>query len=485
MVASPTLINKRYIVNNMLGQGGMGEVYRATDRLTGQIIALKRVTALANQPNDTPSTDNDFYLALSDEFRTLASIRHPNIISVLDYGFEDKQPYFTMELLETPQTILEAAHDTPLSKKIELLIEVLQALVYLHRRGVLHRDLKPGNILVNQAGVVKVLDFGLSLAGTNSRSNIHTNTVGTIAYMAPELFADEPASIASDLYAVGVIACELLTEQYPFNQKNIALLINGILSSLPDLTGLDDEMAAIVGRLLSKEPQNRYASATDVIHDLCLAADQPAPIESSAVRESFLQAAKFTGRTQELQLLKVALDKTVKMSLDDDSTDLSSRMWLVGGESGVGKSRLLDEIRIRALVRGALVLRGQAITEGSIPYQVWRDQIRRLALSVDLNDDAPVLKSLLPDIDMLLERSIPEPPSLDPQMSQHRFIRVVTDMFRALQQPTVVILEDLHWASDENLELLKRVIPLTRELPILIIASYRDDERPKLSSELS
>ncbi len=486
MALAHTVINRRYIINNMLGQGGMGEVYRATDRLSGQVIALKQVTGLSDLLGDTPSTDNDFYLALSDEFRTLASIRHPNIINVLDYGFEDKQPYFTMELLEAPRTILEAGEEASLSRKIELVNGILQALVYLHRRGILHRDLKPGNILVTEAGIVKVLDFGLSLAGANSRSNIHKNTVGTIAYMAPELFADEPASVASDLYAVGVIACELLAGHHPFNQKNIALLINGILSSVPDLTGLDDEISTIVEKLLSKEPEDRYLEASDVIRDLCNAANLPLPVETSAVRESFLQTAKFTGRKDELQLLKTALYKITNLGLNTDTTVMSSQTWLVGGESGVGKSRLLEEVRIRALVRGALVLRGQAITEGSVPYHIWRDPIRRLILSIDLGDeDAAVLKNLVPDIDTLLERIVPEAPFLDPQISRERFMRVVTDMFHAVKQPIVMILEDLQWASDENLDLLKRLIPITTQLPVLIIASYRDDERPDLSGKLS
>ena len=487
MVTNVTSINKRYTVHDLLGQGGMGAVYRATDRLTGQHVALKQVTTLLDQLEDTPGSDSDFHLALSDEFRTLASLRHPNIISVLDYGFEEKQPYFTMELLEKPRTILGAGKGLPLEHQINLLVDLLQAMVYLHRRGVLHRDLKPANILVTQDGTIKVVDFGLSLAGAYSRSNIQESTGGTLAYMAPELFTEEHASVASDLYAVGVVACELLAGHHPFNQKNVALLINGVLAAQPDLSGLEDNLRGVVACLLEKQPVARYLNATDVIRALCQAVDQPPPIESSAVRESLLQAAKFVGRREELDQLKAVLDQTIKLQAGESGHNAppSSKAWLVGGESGVGKSRLLEELRIRALMRGALVLRGQSITEGSVPYQVWRDPLRRLVLSINLADDeAAVLKSLIPDIDSLLERTIPDASPLDPQMSQNRFMKVVTDMFHTLRQPVVVILEDLQWASDENLELLNRLIPLSDSLPLFLIASYRDDERPDLAAVL-
>ncbi len=473
-------VNKRYIVHDLLGKGGMGAVYRATDRLNGQAVALKLVTLLSEQPAETPGTENDFYLALSDEFRTLASLRHPNIISVLDYGFEEEQPYFTMELLEKPGSLLEVGEHRSTLQQVELLVNLLQALVYLHRRGVIHRDLKPGNILIAQDGTVKVLDFGLSLVGVYSRSNVQESTAGTLAYMAPELFADEHASVASDLYAVGVIACELMAGHHPFNQKNVALLVNSVLSAPPDISGISSDLLPIISRLLEKQPQDRYASATEVIHALRQAVGQSVTTESVAIRESFLQAAKFVGREEELNKLKSALNEIVKAS-----SSQSPRAWLIGGESGVGKSRLLDELRIRALIRGALILRGQAIIEGSVPYQVWRDPLRRLILSVDINDDnASVLKALISDIESLLERTIPDAPTIDPQLHQNRFVRVVTDVFRALKQPTVLILEDLQWATDENLELLRRLVSLTTDQPLLLIASYRDDERPQLRDVL-
>src|SRR5215831_12519163 len=150
MAAEPSpLIGNRYQIQDHIGKGGMGAVFLATDRLNGQSVALKRVLIPTSQLRfSTFSKDADLFIALSQEFRLMASLRHPNIISVLDYGFDDeRQPYYTMELLDNPQPPILAMMGQSNLAKIHLLIQVLQALSYLHRRGIIHRDLKPGNIL--------------------------------------------------------------------------------------------------------------------------------------------------------------------------------------------------------------------------------------------------------------------------------------------------------------------------------------------------
>src|SRR5690606_9397425 len=169
----PRIIGGRYQLLEMIGSGSMGTVYQASDRLTGQMVALKQVKVAVEQLEyGSRSSTADSNLTLAQEFKILASLRHPNIISVLDYGFErsqddlrpssSRQPYVTMELLTNASDLLETAENLPFETKIDLLIQTLQALVYLHRRNVLHRDLKAKNVLVVD-GQVKVLDFGLSI----------------------------------------------------------------------------------------------------------------------------------------------------------------------------------------------------------------------------------------------------------------------------------------------------------------------------------
>lgn len=470
------LIGRRYVLQEPLGSGGMGAVYRATDRLTGQTVALKKVTTLAEVQATPDSDTNDFRIALSDEFRTLASLHHPNIITVLDYGFDVAgQPFFTMELLENARTILNAGVSAPLAEKVRLLLELLQALAYLHRRGILHRDLKPGNILVVD-NTVKVLDFGLSLAIARSQTRPQEMVAGTLAYMAPETLLEEQISAASDLYAFGMITYEIFAGRHPFNLKNVGMLVNSILNVAPDFDGIDAQVIPVLKCLLTKKPQNRYPYAETVMAALCEATGQPHPAETLAIRESFLQAAKFVGRRTELERLRGAFEQALAGK---------GSAWIIGGESGVGKSRLLDELRIRAMVRGALTLRGQAVTEGSMPYQVWREPLRRLALASDLDDrEAGIFKSVIPDIDLLLNREIQEAPALDPQANQNRLFAVLLDVLKRQPQTVVMILEDLQWAGSENLALLTQLQRQISELPLLILCSYRDDERLDLPDQL-
>ncbi|MDX1995750.1 MAG: tetratricopeptide repeat protein [bacterium] len=411
---------------------------------------------------------------MAQEFKMLASLRHPNIIEVLDYGFDDeRQPYFTMELLENAPTILDAAQGRSQQERLGLIVQMLQALVYLHRRGILHRDLKPANVLVID-GQVKLLDFGLSVMRDRAHDDSMGMTAGTLAYMAPEVLMGNPAVESSDLYAVGTMAYELLAGRYPFDLLDIGALVNHVLYTMPDIGALDTspELALVLTRLLQKEATDRFQSAEAALTAINQALEHPLPLETVATRESFLQAAKLVGRESEIEQLTLALQH---------ASDGMGSAWLIAGESGVGKSRLIDEIRTLAMVEGALVMRGQSVSEGRQPYHVWRPVLRWLTLLTPLEDiDAGMIKRLVPDVFGVGERGAREAAELDPQKTQTRLLKLLEETIRAQEHPVVMILEDLHWVSSESITLLAQLSQLAKTLPLLLIATYRDDERPDL-----
>src|SRR5262249_31429915 len=226
----------------------------------------------------------------------------------------------------------------------------------------------------------------------------------------------ESANIAADLYAVGVIAYEFLAGRPLFKSQTPTTLIEEILNTPLDvlLGGLDSQSVSVLQRFLAKDPADRYATAADAIAALSEIVHQPVVVESGTYRESFLQTTKLVGRDAEMRQLSDGLMGTL--------SGLGGA-WLVGGESGIGKTRLLDEVRTMALVNGALVLRGHGIGGGSRTYEVWREPLRRLVLSADLDDvEASIFKTVVPDIATLVDHPIDDAPEFDSEATQARLL---------------------------------------------------------------
>ena len=533
----PVRLPRRYKALERLGVGGMGEVFRTLDRLNGQLVALKRVVQFPPQaPSAAPETSDAVTQALpahepaassattlptaaatvqkqaallrqrrvsiANEFRTLASLRHPSIISVLDYGFDQEgSPFFTMELLPEQQPFTTAAAGRKLPELVAMVGQLLAALSYLHRHGILHRDLKPSNVLCIGTRV-KVLDFGVAARAAHTR-----DVAGTLEYMAPELLLGNPPSPASDLYALGVLLWEAFTGEYPFSRHSVTHFLSDVLGegdpeALPehvrpllsrprwaalntagdepppprDATRVPVVLREIVLRLLQRDPLLRYQSAEAVAQALSQSTGIALHGVLASTHESLLTAAPLLGRSAEVAWLHQLLAATQKGH---------GSLVLLGGESGVGKSRLLDELRILALVEGAQVVRGQAVSEGKSPLHELAEVLRLLSLYVDLDDDsAAVLKDLIPDLPVLLQRPVADAPALDSQAAQQRLLAAVAEVLLQVRVPTVLLLEDLHWAATETITLLQRLQPQLHTQPLLIVASYRDDERPELVQEL-
>ena len=310
----------------------------------------------------------------------------------------------------------------------------------------------------------------------SSQGDAFGSMVGTLAYMAPEVFTGEDATVVSDLYATGVMMYEMFTGLLPFHNKDIAALLENILMKEPDWIPLPYELRPVLKKLLAKDPAQRYASAQVVMEALHTATNRPLPQETIVLRESLLQASEFVGRKEDLRKLRRAMSATANGK---------GSMWLIAGESGVGKSRLIDELRAIAMVQGARVLRGQAIAEGGAAFQIWREPFRRLVLEVEItNLEAGILTAIVPDINKLIDRTVDDVPQLEGRSHRDRLVNTMIDVFSRITVPTLLILEDLQWSA-ESLSVLQQIVAMQEKFAkLMIVGSFRDDERPELKASL-
>ena len=277
----------RYIIESLLGEGGMGEVYRARDSKLERAVALKVLR------NDADGASDDWehaVMRMQREAQAVAALSHPGIVAIYDIGEHEGSPFIAMELVGGLPLRDIIGKDTPLETRMRILLDVARALGAAHEAGFVHRDIKPENILVREDGRAKVLDFGI--ARKTSRTTDHTARtldiqgatidaalvgmtaegaiVGTPAYMSPEQLRGETADSRADQFAWGVVAYELLSGKHPFHAEKGAIgLLSAILGETPaPLEGLSDGITSMVLRALEKEPEKRWASMQEVVQHI-------------------------------------------------------------------------------------------------------------------------------------------------------------------------------------------------------------------------
>ncbi|WP_062464993.1 serine/threonine-protein kinase [Demequina soli] len=256
-----TTLGGRYVLRSLLAVGGMGEVWRGTDVDLDREIAIKVL-------KDGAAENETFLKRFRNEARNAAGLLHSNIAQVFDFGDHDGTPYIVMELVEGEplSTILERERTLDETRLVTILRHTCRGLAAAHEAGVMHRDIKPGNLLVQEGDRVKITDFGVS-RGTDQTTLTATGMVmGTAQYLAPELALGKPATPASDLYALGIIAFEAVAGKRPFTAASaVDIAIAQVNDPVPPLpAGVSPELAALIFRLLDKNPRRRPLSALEL-----------------------------------------------------------------------------------------------------------------------------------------------------------------------------------------------------------------------------
>ena len=273
MASDPEVLGQRYTLGSLLGRGGMGEVRAATDLRLSREVAIKVLRADLAEHEVLRGR-------IEREARAAARISHPNVVAIYDIGEDDGVPFIVMERLPGNSLADELATG-PISegRACSLAAEILSALDAAHQLGVIHRDIKPANVLLDPQSHAKVADFGIAKIAEEDQQTTMGLVIGTASYLAPERLAGNPATPASDLYAVGVLLYEALAGKSPFTGDTplavVESISRGVVEPLGELRhDVDPAIVAVVERAMRQDPKSRFASASEMATALVAATDQ-------------------------------------------------------------------------------------------------------------------------------------------------------------------------------------------------------------------
>lgn len=313
MTANPELIYGdamiqslgRYKIIKQIGQGAMGVVYEAKDPLIDRIVAIKTINLQDLTPDEKTEYEARFYL----EARAAGRLSHPNIVTIYDLGECGGVPYIAMELLDglELENLLKDGQWLPIDETLNIIIQVATGLAYAHEHGIIHRDVKPSNIMVLKGDRIKIADFGIARMDSWRLNTQSGKLLGSPMYMSPEQVSSHSVDLRSDIFSVGTLMYRALSGKMPFSGNNTHSIIYKIVheeppkpSSLnPEIPGILD---SIVMKCLSKNPDDRYQNAIELADDLRTCHEMlqrantgPGQIPVAATSESRFRILKFAG----------------------------------------------------------------------------------------------------------------------------------------------------------------------------------------------
>ena len=473
----------RYTVQRFLGEGGKKRVFLAHDTRLSRDVAIAVIK--------TEGLDDGGRARVRREAEAMGQLGdHPNIVTVYDVAEENGQVYLVTQYMSGGdlEARLQAADERrlPIDEALRVAGEIASALAHAHARGVIHRDLKPGNVWLAGDGSSQLGDFGLALTLDHSRITQEGMMVGTVAYMPPEQALGRTPDGRSDLYALGVTLYEMVAGRPPFVGDDAVAVISQHINTPPVApswhnAAVSKALEGVILDLLAKDPASRPADAGLVRERLEAVSSAPAAAAPSVVQEAAnpldrLASGVFVGREHEVEQLRAGLDGALSGR---------ARILMLVGEPGIGKTRTSEELTTYAGLRGAQVLWGRCYEgEGAPAYWPWVQIIRAYANDTDpqtlMSEMGPAAADIAEVVSDVRARlpGLPASAALDPEQTRFRLFDGVVSFLRnaAARQPLVLVLDDLHWADKPSLLLLQF---LARELGpqrLFVLGTYRDVE---------
>jgi len=322
----------RYLIEAEIGRGAMGVVYKAHDPILDRTVALKTIVL-----DDDAEEREEFHSRFFQEAKAAARLNHPALITIYDFGEEDSLAYMAMELLKgTELSERMTQGPIPLHEAVSIAEQVAEGLAFAHDNGVIHRDIKPGNISLLARGRVKIMDFGIARLKTSELKTQLGTRLGTPKYMSPEQSTGATIDHRTDIFSLGIVLYEMLTGGKLFHGESLTHVLHNVATFeppppsriKPEVTHLLD---LVVKRALEKKPAARYASAWEMVDDLrhCLQELPPPALDSQGSAASSTRKEVPAGEaTDKTLVLKPQSDGTVSVRRMSADADTSSRMTL-------------------------------------------------------------------------------------------------------------------------------------------------------------
>jgi class 3 adenylate cyclase/tetratricopeptide (TPR) repeat protein len=489
----PGMIGGRYRAVRLLGEGSRKRVYLAVDeRLAREVaVAVVKIGGLDTNGRSRITREAQAMARLGDD---------PGIVTVFDVGEDaDGTPFIVSQYMAggSLDQYIDAAPGRRFAVVDALRVaeQLALGLAHMHRLSIVHRDLKPGNIWLDVDGVAKLGDFGLAADLDASRMTAEGTVLGTVTYLAPEQALGREVDQRADLYALGAVLYEMLCGRPPFLGDDMVSVISQHLNTPPMALrvhneGVPPSVETLVMRLLEKDPAARPQKAEEVLDALAqvqneLSSQLPAATTGSAMGEPLPTGAgvarlgnwgQFVGRVAELGQLRAMVD---------DALSGRTRIVMVVGEPGIGKTRTVEELDTYAALRGAQVLWGHSYEgEVGVPFlpfvEALRTFVRGLSGSGDLIEPAAggtEVATIVPEL-RDLDPQIPHLPPLEAEAERLRLFGGVASFLQAATRlrPLVIVLDDLHWSDKPTLLLLVHLARHLRHARLAIVGTYRDIE---------
>ncbi len=477
-----TIINNRYIVKDLIGQGGMGYVYLVQDTLkAGSEIALKTIKG-------SMSDKNEHLDIFKLEFEIMTRLKHPNLVNVYNFGYDDQKDcyYITMEYLKgkTLKSLLMEDNVIDENRAVDIMVNLLRGLEFIHSRNIISRDVKPSNILVSDRSV-KLMDFGISDIGSVDQKKIK----GSLLYIAPEILVGE-ADHRIDIYSAGIVFLQMLTGKILYKETKATSILDIIkdeyvylYNQSVALEALNDrKVKDIINRMIAYNKEERYNTCSEVIVDINKQLGYSYEIETPETKDAYVSGVNFVNRAEEYGWLKEKI-----FSLPD-----RGKMFLLMSSIGLGKSKIFNELKKYCQLNNIIFCECECFKDNVKPYHPVSELLSQIMLysSRELNNKYHKYLNKVTDYKPFEEETdISVDLYREIEILHQAIINFLLDYGNSTGYTTVIYVNNIQWIDEGSFQILHELLnhiskKENKENKLRIYASARKEESNMIRDRL-